>query len=233
MMSCNEFHNLFVLCRLESEQYNHFSRKLMGSPLVTCISPDQTSLADVHAAVDAVVKPFVRTKVYPTNGNCSDQKNPSDSGPSLDSIVLNDWERGPSTSDSMEVDQDQVVVDINLEEEVIEPSDQEEEEEKGEVPELKYPFILSLTDDKGVGRKPLNPDENEKNLFDRSSGCVRLMMDWTEREMDKYDVSYMEKLPEAFKTGYMSKKTRQEAVTLFSCLDAFLKEEPLGPDDMW
>ncbi|XP_078151935.1 ubiquitin carboxyl-terminal hydrolase 9-like [Carex rostrata] len=219
--------------RLESEQYNHFSRKLMGSPLVTCISPDQTSLADVHAAVDAVLKPFVRTKVYPTNGNCSDQKNPSDSGPSLDSIVLNDWERGASTSDSMEVDQDQVVVDINLEEEVIEPSDQEEEEEKGEVSELKYPFILSLTDDKGVGRKPLNPDENEKNLFDRSSGCVRLMMDWTEREMDKYDVSYMEKLPEAFKTGYMSKKTRQEAVTLFSCLDAFLKEEPLGPDDMW
>uniref|UniRef100_A0A452Y8C0 USP domain-containing protein n=1 Tax=Aegilops tauschii subsp. strangulata TaxID=200361 RepID=A0A452Y8C0_AEGTS len=33
--------------------------------------------------------------------------------------------------------------------------------------------------------------------------------------------------------GFMSKKTRQEAVNLFSCLDAFLKDEPLGPDDMW
>lgn len=29
------------------------------------------------------------------------------------------------------------------------------------------------------------------------------------------------------------KKTKQEAVSLFSCLDSFLKEEPLGPDDMW
>lgn len=202
---------------------------------MTCIPPDQTSLANVHAAVAAVLKPFVRTKMYPTNGNSSDQKKPlvpSDSGPSLDSIVLNDGDGGPSTSDSMEVDQDQVVVDIDIEEGVIEPYDQEEEE-KGEASELKYPFILALTDDKGIGRKPLNPDNNEENLFDQSSGCVRLMMDWAEREMDRYDGSAMEDLPEVFKSGFMSKKTRQEVVTLFSCLDAFLKEEPLGPDDMW
>jgi hypothetical protein len=221
-----------MLCRSEPElQYNHYSRKLMGSPLVTCIPPDQTSLADVHAAVVAVLKPFARTK-YPTNSNNSGQKKtlvPSDSGPSLDSIVLNDGDGGPSTSDSMEVDQDQVVVDIDIEEEVIEPSDQEEEE-KGVALQSKCPFILALTDDKGIGRKPLTPDDN---VFDRGARCVRLMMDWTEKEMDRYDGSYMEDLPEAFKSGYMSKKTRQEVVTLFSCLDAFLKEEPLGPDDMW
>jgi hypothetical protein len=197
---------------------------------VTCISPDQTSLADINAAVAAVLKPFARAK-YPTDGNNSDQKRtlvPSDSGPSLDSIVLNDGDGGPSTSDSMEVDQDQVVVDIDIEDEVIESSDQEEE--KGEALHSKCSFILALTDEKGVERKPLAPDEN---VFDRASGCVRLMMDWTEKEMDRYDGSYMEDLPEAFKSGYMSKKTRQEVITLFSCLDAFLKEEPLGPDDMW
>jgi len=48
-----------------------------------------------------------------------------------------------------------------------------------------------------------------------------------------YNIDYMDGLPEVFKPGFMSKKTRQEAVNLFSCLDAFLKEEPLGPDDMW
>ncbi|KAJ1689237.1 hypothetical protein LUZ63_013392 [Rhynchospora breviuscula] len=222
----------------ESEpQYTHFSRKLIGSPLVTCIPPDQTSPADIHAAVATVLKPFVRMKAYPTNGSSSNERRatvPADSGPSLDSIVLHDGEGGPSTSNSMEVEQDQFMVDINIEEEMIDgPSGQEEEEKKGESSELKYPFILALTDDKGMGRKPVDPENNEKDLFDRGSRFVRLMMDWTEKEMDKYDVSYMDNLPEAFKAGYMLKKTRQEVVTLFSCLDAFLKEEPLGPDDMW
>ncbi|KAI3751801.1 hypothetical protein L2E82_22892 [Cichorium intybus] len=33
--------------------------------------------------------------------------------------------------------------------------------------------------------------------------------------------------------GVTVKKAKQESISLFSCLDAFLKEEPLGPDDMW
>ena len=52
-------------------------------------------------------------------------------------------------------------------------------------------------------------------------------------EFELYDASYLKDLPEVHKTGFTVKKTRQEAISLFSCLDAFLTEEPLGPDDMW
>jgi hypothetical protein len=90
------------------------------------------------------------------------------------------------------------------------------------------PFQLSLTDDKGNTRNAINTDSN------RFFGLVmRVLMDWSDRELEMYNIDYMDDLSDVFKPGFMSKKTRQEAVNLFSCLDAFLKEEPLGPDDMW
>jgi hypothetical protein len=90
------------------------------------------------------------------------------------------------------------------------------------------PFQLSLTDDKGNTRNAINTDSN------RVFGVVmRVLMDWSDRELEMYNIDYMYDLSDVFKPGFMSKKTRQEAVNLFSCLDAFLKEEPLGPDDMW
>lgn len=90
------------------------------------------------------------------------------------------------------------------------------------------PFQLSLTDDKGSMRNAINTDSN------RVSGItMRVLMDWSDKEHAMYNIDYMDGLPEVFRPGFMSKKTRQEAVNLFSCLDAFLKEEPLGPDDMW
>lgn len=59
------------------------------------------------------------------------------------------------------------------------------------------------------------------------------MLDWTDKEHELYDASYLRDLPEVHKNGFTAKKTRPEAITLFSCLEAFLKEEPLGPQDMW
>ncbi|CAL9099304.1 unnamed protein product [Musa acuminata var. zebrina] len=58
-------------------------------------------------------------------------------------------------------------------------------------------------------------------------------MGWSDKEHEIYDFNFLEDLPEVFKSSFMLKKTRQEAITLYSCLEAFLKEEPLGPDDMW
>ncbi|KAG2538644.1 hypothetical protein PVAP13_9NG354800 [Panicum virgatum] len=90
------------------------------------------------------------------------------------------------------------------------------------------PFQLSMTDEKGSVRNAIDADSN------RGLGIViRVLMDWSDREHEMYNIDYMDELPEVFKHGFLSKKTRQEAVNLFSCLDAFLKEEPLGPDDMW
>lgn len=91
------------------------------------------------------------------------------------------------------------------------------------------PFHLWLTDEKGTSCHPID----NARVFEQGQ-TVRVLLEWSDRVRELYDVSYIENLPEVYKTtGYIAKKNKHEAVSLFSCLEAFLKEEPLGPDDMW
>lgn len=89
------------------------------------------------------------------------------------------------------------------------------------------PFRLTVTEDGLSNGKEIDDD------YVKSSSFLKVTLHWTDKEHDLYDISYLEDLPEVCKSGFSAKKTRQEAVSIFSCLDAFLKEEPLGPDDMW
>lgn len=89
-------------------------------------------------------------------------------------------------------------------------------------------FQLFVTDGNSSSCKSLEKD----SLLD-SSRVVKVYLDWTDKEHDLYDISFLKDLPEVQKAGFTVKKTRQEAISLFTCLEAFLKEEPLGPDDMW
>ncbi|XP_058770669.1 ubiquitin carboxyl-terminal hydrolase 9-like [Vicia villosa] len=89
-------------------------------------------------------------------------------------------------------------------------------------------FQLALTNDGCFSCEPI-----EKASVIKPSTHIKVFLDWTEREYELYDASYLRDLPEVHKTGFSVKKTRQEAISLFSCLEAFLTEEPLGPDDMW
>lgn len=93
--------------------------------------------------------------------------------------------------------------------------------------ESDLPFLLTSTGDRLSSGKQIDDD------YVKSSSLLKITLHWTENELSLYDICYLEDLPEVFKSGFTAKKTRQEAVSLFSCLDAFLKEEPLGPDDMW
>ncbi|AEE31532.1 ubiquitin-specific protease 11 [Arabidopsis thaliana] len=61
---------------------------------------------------------------------------------------------------------------------------------------------------------------------------TKVLVKWNEKEHEKYDSSYLNDLPKVHK-NVLAKKTMQEGISLFSCLEAFLAEEPLGPDDMW
>lgn len=92
----------------------------------------------------------------------------------------------------------------------------------------EFSFQLCITDDKGQGCLPICKDSPI-----RPGRIVKVMLDWSEKEHQLYDSSYLKDLPEVHKSGVLAKKTKQEAISLFSCLDAFLKEEPLGPEDMW
>ncbi|KAF6983219.1 hypothetical protein CFC21_001467 [Triticum aestivum] len=178
-------------------QFN--ARKLIGSPLVTCIPNDSTRKADIYAAVSAVLAPFVRAKVHAPGESVLNGRRPS-----LDGIVPRDngasCEKGLSMSNVDEATSDAEFL----------------------------PFKLYLSDDKGHIRNPV--EEDSDHVFGLP---MRLLMGWSDKEHEIYNLKYMDDLPDVFKPGFMSKKTQQEAVNLFSCLDAFLKDEPLGPDDMW
>ncbi|KAE8710711.1 Ubiquitin carboxyl-terminal hydrolase 9 [Hibiscus syriacus] len=73
----------------------------------------------------------------------------------------------------------------------------------------------------------------KKDTIFESGKILKVVLDWTYKEQELYDASYLKGIPEVHKSGFAAKKTRQEAISLSSCLDAFLMEEPLGPDDMW
>ncbi|KAJ0634602.1 putative ubiquitinyl hydrolase 1 [Helianthus annuus] len=94
--------------------------------------------------------------------------------------------------------------------------------------EAELSFRLCLTDDRGMSCKPISKDSVIK-----PSKIVKVILDWTDKEHESYDASYLKDLPMVHKPGLTVKKTKQESISLFSCLDAFLKEEPLGPEDMW
>ncbi|PON61141.1 Ubiquitinyl hydrolase [Trema orientale] len=89
-------------------------------------------------------------------------------------------------------------------------------------------FQLFVADGNSSSCKPVDKD----SLLNYSR-VVKVYLDWTDKEHDLYDISFLKDLPEVQKAGFTVKKTRQEAISLFTCLEAFLKEEPLGPDDMW
>ena len=62
---------------------------------------------------------------------------------------------------------------------------------------------------------------------------IHITVDWSEYALEQYDSKQLEVITESLRAGYSAKKLRQEVVSLYSCLEAFLKEEPLGPEDMW
>ncbi|XP_010420992.1 PREDICTED: ubiquitin carboxyl-terminal hydrolase 8 [Camelina sativa] len=85
---------------------------------------------------------------------------------------------------------------------------------------------LYLTDDRGnliesevLKEKPINKSKR-----------VNVLARWPVKELDVYDTCLLSSLPEVCKFGT---KRPQETVSLYKCLEAFLTEEPLGPDDMW
>ncbi|XP_057965864.1 ubiquitin carboxyl-terminal hydrolase 5 isoform X2 [Malania oleifera] len=66
-----------------------------------------------------------------------------------------------------------------------------------------------------------------------SSMSILVFIDWSQKLLEKYDTHYLENLQEVFKYGPMTKKARTEPLSLYTCLEAFLREEPLVPEDMW
>ncbi|XP_076952933.1 ubiquitin carboxyl-terminal hydrolase 8-like [Bidens hawaiensis] len=72
----------------------------------------------------------------------------------------------------------------------------------------------------------------DQTLIIPESRKLRILASWREEVLKQYDTCILDRLP---KTSEFSSRLNnlQEVVTLSECLEAFLKDEPLGPEDMW
>lgn len=120
-------------------------------------------------------------------------------------------------------------------EDVISPrvsdGDTNSDSETGDELQLDDDFLFYVTDEKGSTK---GPKMNMKKLESISQLPSRLnvLVDWPDRMIEKYDTCRLSLLPEICKPELLTKRP-QESVSLYKCLEAFLKEEPLGPEDMW
>lgn len=172
---------------------------------MTSLLEDTETGADIQAAVSAALAPFLRRKgILPLDPIKVGKENGCD--------LVVDADRMLENFDTCLIPNDHSVTDTEVDHQ----------------PTAKPYFRLWLTDERAFSRSPI---ENDCHI--RSDAITHVLLDWSDRILDFYDVSFLEDLPEIFKSEFTVKKTRQEAISLFSCLEAFLKEEPLGPDDMW
>ncbi|KAL3828981.1 hypothetical protein ACJIZ3_017783 [Penstemon smallii] len=103
-----------------------------------------------------------------------------------------------------------------------------------------------------VSSKPVTLEKLPLQLVDENNACIDLtvgddkvvklssssmsilvFVDWSQKLLGSYDTSHIESLPEICKYGHVSKRARNEPLSLYTCLEAFLREEPLVPEDMW
>ncbi|KAL1827782.1 hypothetical protein ACET3Z_006194 [Daucus carota] len=92
-------------------------------------------------------------------------------------------------------------------------------------------FNFYRADDKGTGRGS-EIEMNEQITCTNFPCRLNVIVCWTEKMVERRNSVLLSSLPETYKSGFFSRKP-QESVSLYTCLEAFLKEEPLGPEDMW
>ncbi|KAK1397246.1 Ubiquitin carboxyl-terminal hydrolase [Heracleum sosnowskyi] len=91
-------------------------------------------------------------------------------------------------------------------------------------------FQFSLKENHSLAVTPIKMDE-PLQLF---SSCRKLevLVSWPRKMTNLYDINLLSSLPEIYKFSFFTKEP-QEPISLYKCLEGFLKEEPLGPEDMW
>ncbi|CBI39133.3 unnamed protein product, partial [Vitis vinifera] len=109
--------------------------------------------------------------------------------------------------------------------------DANSDSETGDELQLGNNFSFYLTDEKG-STKGSNINMNKLELISQLPRRLNVLVHWPYRMIEKYDTCLLSLLPEICKPELFAKRP-QESVSLYKCLEAFLKEEPLGPEDMW
>ncbi|CAN8314025.1 unnamed protein product [Cochlearia groenlandica] len=185
--------------------------KLFGTPLVTYINKEPLTGTDIDAIISGSLSPLHRTHSSSTvhvekeNGHIPDVAAVETSGSLSSSMDTENVTSGSLSSPRDTETEEDIVVDGK-----------------------ELSFTLFLRDLYSFSNKPL-----ESDTVVNPGSVTRVVVEWKEKEHEKYDSSYFGDLPVVHKTSFSLEKTSKEEISLFSCLEAFLAEEPLGPDDMW
>ncbi|GER26996.1 ubiquitin carboxyl-terminal hydrolase [Striga asiatica] len=83
-----------------------------------------------------------------------------------------------------------------------------------------------------VHLNPVRIQMDEPVPMSRSGQLIKVIVYWPEKMVGNYDTTILRSLPQVCKTEFMS-KGNEDSISLYNCVDAFVKEEPLGLEDMW
>ncbi|KAM2673161.1 hypothetical protein EV2_014481 [Malus domestica] len=103
--------------------------------------------------------------------------------------------------------------------------------ESGDEAHLDNDFQFYLTGTKAATEDTLI-EMNEPIVVSKLPKRLSVLVLWSDKMTKKYDTCLLSNLPEIFKPQFFVRRP-QESVSLYKCLEAFMKEEPLGPEDMW
>ncbi|KAK6937919.1 Peptidase C19, ubiquitin carboxyl-terminal hydrolase [Dillenia turbinata] len=192
--------------RQEQETCNSLGQKPYGTPLVTAISIDNAiTKGDIQSIVHKMLSPMLRTECqeYPVDSGASNSKAASDASHGIISSEAD-------ANSAMVVSTDCA--------------------NSKSMATLKLP--LQLVDENNACID-LTVGEEKTIKMPSSSKSILVFIDWSEKLLEKYETHYLENLPEVCKYGHVTKKARTEPLSLYTCLEAFLREEPLVPEDMY
>ncbi|KAM7257841.1 hypothetical protein ACFE04_013582 [Oxalis oulophora] len=181
--------------------------KPFGVPLITLLSHDkETTRGNIQTIVHKMLSPSLKKDGLAETHTSDTKLSSTNSGEPC--IVRKPCTDSGSASDSMDVD-------VNS--------------SKGTVSE-NLPLQLVDEDESCID---LSVEEESIINLPSSSTQIVVYIDWSPKLLENYDIYHLENLPEVLRNGPVAKKARTEPLSLYTCLEAFLREEPLVPEEMW
>ncbi|XP_043688372.1 ubiquitin carboxyl-terminal hydrolase 5-like [Telopea speciosissima] len=183
----------------------HMDWKPYGTPLVSPISRDDViTRGDVQSIVHTILSPMLRVKTH-RPPDLPDTNIPAAASHASQAVSSSEACRDALVSDSID---------------------------GSSLPSMRSKLPLQLVDENNACID-LSTGEEKPIRLSSSSAPIVVFIDWSQEQLEKYDTYYLENLPEVLKYGNVTKKARTEPLSLYTCLEAFLREEPLVPEDMW
>ncbi|TKY62744.1 Ubiquitin carboxyl-terminal hydrolase 5 [Spatholobus suberectus] len=184
--------------------------KPYGTPIVSLISCDDTvTRGDIQVIVNRILFPLLRK------------------GGNVEQATTSETSIPKATSDQCSFTSDDDACAANM----VSNSLSKDSTNSKAPPMPTLPLLL--VDDSNACID-LSMGEEKVVKLSPSSPKVLVYIDWSQKLLEKYDTHPLETLPEVLKYGPVTKKARTEPLSLYTCLEAFLCEEPLVPEeDMW